>query len=164
MSALLGHPFKSVKKIICKYNGYSLCFLGKKNYLPPSYLVYGFGFLFKVCVFYVNNPISKKICCQKYTMTLSIVRLFGQKNGLSMCFLEANIRFAKSLLWDLKHLYLDLTVWCFPDERYIFNKKPVIFFSSWMKPLLSVIKANEKSERQKRMRLLSQIPWPPRAR
>ena len=22
---------------------------GKKNYLPPSYLIYGFGFLFKVC-------------------------------------------------------------------------------------------------------------------
>lgn len=25
--------------------------LGKKNFLPPSYLIYGFGFMFKVCDF-----------------------------------------------------------------------------------------------------------------
>ena len=49
---------------------------GKKNFLPPSYLVYGFGLLFKLDDDSIErHKGERKVCC--YGLTSTVHFIFG---------------------------------------------------------------------------------------
>ena len=47
---------------------------GKKNFLPPSYLVYGFGLLFKLDDDSIErHKGERKVCCYRLTSTVYFI-------------------------------------------------------------------------------------------